>query len=38
MLATISDLGELEGIANRRKILNAPQRQKHKSHIELFLI
>ena len=29
MLATISDLGELEGIANRRKILNAPQLKRY---------
>jgi hypothetical protein len=29
MLATIFDLGELEGIANRRKILNAPQLKRY---------
>ena len=29
MLATISDLCELEGIANRRKILNAPQLKRY---------
>ena len=29
MLATISDLGELEGIANRRKILNAPHLKRY---------
>ena len=29
MLATISDLGELEGIANRRKILNVPQLKRY---------
>jgi hypothetical protein len=29
MLATISDLGELEGVANRRKILNAPHLKRY---------
>lgn len=29
MLATIFDLGELEGIANRRKILNAPHLKRY---------
>ena len=29
MLGTISDLGELDGIANRRKILNAPQLKRY---------
>ena len=29
MLATISDLGVLEGIANRRKILNAPELKRY---------
>ena len=29
MLATIPNLGELEGIANRRKILNAPQLKRY---------
>jgi hypothetical protein len=30
MLASITDLQILEGIANRRKILNAPQLKKYK--------
>ena len=29
MLATIPNLGELKGIANRRKILNAPQLKRY---------
>ena len=29
MLATISDLGELEGVANRRKNLNAPHLKRY---------
>ena len=29
MLATISDLGELEGVANRRKILNPPHLKRY---------
>ena len=29
MLATIFDLGELEGVANRRKILNAPHLKRY---------